>query len=206
MAAVWTDKTRAMLGLCMRSGNCVSGDTPVEAAVRRNKAKLVILSAQASENTLKQYTHLCNKKHILMVNGPDKETLGGAIGKGEQDVGGDHGHTLGEDDARYHGGAEIMAKLKVYAISKKIQDEGEKLLTDIQNIGKELDQYTRVLEELEMKQLRIVKQQEMEAKRKAEEERREEERKRREAEMLEAQKKQEEEQKRAAEEAAKKSR
>ena len=97
-----------------------------------------------------------------------------------------------------------MAKLKVYAISKKIQDEGQKLLGDIQNIGKELDQYTRVLEELEMKQLRIVKQQELEAKRKAEEERREEERKQREAEMLEAQKKQEEEQKRAAEEAAKK--
>jgi len=96
-----------------------------------------------------------------------------------------------------------MAKLKVYAISKKIQDEGEKLLSDIQNIGKELDQYTRVLEELEMKQLRIVKQQEMEAKRKAEEERREEERKQREAEMLEAQKKQEEEQKRAAEAAKK---
>jgi translation initiation factor IF-2 len=96
-----------------------------------------------------------------------------------------------------------MAKLKVYAISKKIQDEGEKLLADIQNIGKELDQYTRVLEELEMKQLRIVKQQEMEAKRKAEEERREEEQKRREAEIAEAQKKQEEEQKRAAEEAKK---
>lgn len=97
-----------------------------------------------------------------------------------------------------------MAKLKVYAISKKIQEEGDKLLAGIQNIGKELDQYTRILEELEMKQLRIVKQQELEAKRKAEEERREEERRQREAELLAAQKKQEEEQKRAAEEAARK--
>lgn len=84
MAEAWTDKTRAMLGLCMRSGNCVSGDTPVTAAIRKNTAKLVILSAQASENTLKKYTHLCDKKHILMVNGPDKETLGGAIGKGSR--------------------------------------------------------------------------------------------------------------------------
>jgi len=84
MTAVWTDKTRAMLGLCMRSGNCVSGDTQVADAVRRNKAKLIILSSEASENTLKKYTHLCDKKHILMVNGPDKETLGGAIGKGSR--------------------------------------------------------------------------------------------------------------------------
>jgi ribosomal protein L7Ae-like RNA K-turn-binding protein len=84
MAAVWTDKSRAMLGLCMRSGSCVSGDTQVEAAIRKNKAKIVILSDQASKNTLDKYTHLCDKKHILMVNGPDKETLGGAIGKGSR--------------------------------------------------------------------------------------------------------------------------
>ena len=82
--AEWTDKALSMLGLCMRSGSCVSGDTSVEAAIRRNKAKLVILSHEASDNTLKKYTHLCDKKHILMVNGPDKETLGGAIGKGSR--------------------------------------------------------------------------------------------------------------------------
>ena len=84
MTAVWTDKTRAMLGLCMRSGNCVSGDTQVTAAIRKNKAKLIILSSQASENTIDRYTHLCDKKHILIVSGPDKETLGGAIGKGSR--------------------------------------------------------------------------------------------------------------------------
>ena len=84
MAAVWTDKTRAMLGLCMRSGNCVSGDTQVEAAIRKNKAKLVLISVQASENTIDKYTHLCDKKHILIVSGPDKATLGGAIGKGSR--------------------------------------------------------------------------------------------------------------------------
>jgi len=84
MAAAWTDRALSMLGLCMRSGNCVSGETPVASAIRKNKAKLLILSHEASENTLKKYTHLCDKKHILIVNGPDKDTLGGAIGKGSR--------------------------------------------------------------------------------------------------------------------------
>lgn len=82
--AEWTDKTRAMLGLCMRSGNCVSGDMQVESAIRKNTARLVFVSCEASENTIRKYTHLCDIKHILVVNGPDKESLGSAIGKGSR--------------------------------------------------------------------------------------------------------------------------
>lgn len=84
MAAGWNDKTRSMLGLCMRSGNCVSGDTQVEAAIRKGTAKLVIISGEASEKTIDKYAHLCESKHILIVSGPDKETLGRAIGKGNR--------------------------------------------------------------------------------------------------------------------------
>lgn len=84
MKAEWNDKTRAMLGLCMKSGNCVSGDTQVESAIRKNRVKLVLVSSEASENTVEKYTQLCEKKHIMIVNGPDKESLGTAIGKGNR--------------------------------------------------------------------------------------------------------------------------
>ena len=46
-----------ILGLCMKSGNLLSGEFQCEKAVKKNKAKLVIIAKDASLNT-KNYSKI----------------------------------------------------------------------------------------------------------------------------------------------------
>ena len=66
------------LGLCRRAGKCQSGEFAAERAVKAGKAKLVLLEANASENTRERFSSLCAKRKIPLETVPE---VGRAIGK-----------------------------------------------------------------------------------------------------------------------------
>jgi ribosomal protein L7Ae-like RNA K-turn-binding protein len=65
----------------MRAGKLKSGEFAVLEAVRHNKAKLVIISEDASDNTKKMFSDKCSYYNVPVEFFGDKEELGHAIGK-----------------------------------------------------------------------------------------------------------------------------
>lgn len=74
------DSVLSLLGLAKRAGKIVSGEFATEQAVREHKAKLVIVSADASKNTKKLFTNKCTYYEVPYREYSDKESLGHAIG------------------------------------------------------------------------------------------------------------------------------
>ena len=75
------DKILSMLGLVAKAGKIASGEFSTEKAVKSHQAFLVIISAEASENTKKMFRNMCSYYHVPMYLYAPKETLGHAIGK-----------------------------------------------------------------------------------------------------------------------------
>ena len=75
------DKVLSLLGLAARGRNLVSGEFSTEKAIKEGKASLVIVGADASNNTRKMFTNMCNYREIPIYFYSDKEALGRAIGK-----------------------------------------------------------------------------------------------------------------------------
>ncbi len=75
------NKIYSLLGLAARSGNMASGGFSVEKAVKSGSAVLVIVSEDASDNTVKQFRNMCSFREIPMFRYGTKEELGHAIGK-----------------------------------------------------------------------------------------------------------------------------
>jgi ribosomal protein L7Ae-like RNA K-turn-binding protein len=71
-----------MLGLACRAGKVVSGEFSVERAVRKHKAKLVIVAGDASENTRSSFTDLCAYYKVPVCIYATREALGAFTGKG----------------------------------------------------------------------------------------------------------------------------
>ena len=49
------DKVLSLIGLAMKAGKCVSGETMTESETKSGKAKFVIVAGDASENTKKKF-------------------------------------------------------------------------------------------------------------------------------------------------------
>lgn len=81
MCLLMQDRVLSMLGLATKAGKIASGEFSVEKAVKSNKAYLVIVSADASDNTKKMFTNMCTFYNVPIYFYADKETLGNAIGK-----------------------------------------------------------------------------------------------------------------------------
>lgn len=81
-----TNKTLSQLGMAMRAGKLITGDEIVLKAVRQRKAFLVILAADASDNTKKKFRDKCNTYGIQLAEAFDRQQLGKAIGKPERVV------------------------------------------------------------------------------------------------------------------------
>ena len=102
-------KVLSYIGLATRARKSVSGEFSVENSVRKGKAKLVVVSEEASENTKKKFRNMCEFYEVPLYILSDKETLGHAMGK------------------------EFRASLAVQdwnfaeAIRKVLQDEGKEL-------------------------------------------------------------------------------
>lgn len=74
-------KVLSYLGLAARAGCAVSGEFSTEKAVKSGKAGLVIVAADASENTKKKFRNKCAWYKVGCIEMADRERLGHALGK-----------------------------------------------------------------------------------------------------------------------------
>lgn len=75
------NKIYSLLGLATKSRNLVSGEFMTENAVKAKKATLVIVSIDASDNTKKMFSDMCDFYHVPLVLYGTKDELGHAMGK-----------------------------------------------------------------------------------------------------------------------------
>ena len=75
------DKILAYLGLATRAGRTVSGEFSVERSVRQRRAKLVIVSEEASEATKKNFNNICTYYKVPLYFFGSRDELGAACGK-----------------------------------------------------------------------------------------------------------------------------
>ncbi|WP_042356233.1 YlxQ family RNA-binding protein [Bacillus rubiinfantis] len=73
----WT----SLLGLANRARKIISGEELSIKEIRSGKAKLILLSKDASQNTMKKITDKCNSYHIPLKMVENRHLLGQAIGK-----------------------------------------------------------------------------------------------------------------------------
>lgn len=71
----------SLLSLAARGRNLVSGEYSVENAVKAGKAFLVVVGTDASNNTKKMFTNMCDFYEVPLFQFGTRETLGHAIGK-----------------------------------------------------------------------------------------------------------------------------
>lgn len=75
------EKAFRYLGLAAKAGRVASGEFQTENAVRKGRAKVVLIAADASENTKKKFQNMCSFYKIPVFIMTDKETLGHRIGR-----------------------------------------------------------------------------------------------------------------------------
>lgn len=75
------DKVLSMLGIAAKAGGVASGEFSTEKAVKDGRAYLVIVAADASENTKKSFRNMTDFYEVPMYLYGDKEILGHFIGK-----------------------------------------------------------------------------------------------------------------------------
>lgn len=80
------DKLLSMLGLAKRAGKVSSGGVGCEQAIKGKAAQLVIIAANASENTKKSFNNSCTYYGVRAIEYSDTESLGRAIGTEERAV------------------------------------------------------------------------------------------------------------------------
>ncbi|MDX8365105.1 YlxQ family RNA-binding protein [Cytobacillus sp. IB215665] len=75
------NKWMSLLGLANRARKIVSGEELVLKEIRNNRAKVILLSDDASPNTMKKISDKCNYYGVPLRIVNDRYTLGQAIGK-----------------------------------------------------------------------------------------------------------------------------
>ena len=80
-----TEKVYGLLGLCMRAGQLISGESSCELAVREGKAAMVLLDDGASPNLLKKFQDACAYRNVALYL-LESGCVGQAIGKPERMV------------------------------------------------------------------------------------------------------------------------
>lgn len=75
------NKVLPMIGLATRAGKTVSGEFSVEKAVKTGTAWLVIVAEDASDNTKKKFTNMCEFYQVPIYFFGIKQELGHAMGK-----------------------------------------------------------------------------------------------------------------------------
>lgn len=70
-----------LIGLATKAGKTASGEFSTEKAVKSNKAYLVIVSEEASDNTKKMFANMCTYYKVPICYFGEKGELGHAMGK-----------------------------------------------------------------------------------------------------------------------------
>ena len=74
-------KLLGMLGLSARAGRISSGEFAVENGIRSFKSRLVVIAADASDNTRKKFLDKCSFYGVPCAVVSDRSSLGRAVGK-----------------------------------------------------------------------------------------------------------------------------
>ena len=80
------DKFYSFIGLIQKSGNLITGYNNCEFEIKKDKCKLIIIAEDASENTKKKFTNMCNTRELPFITLGSKEQLGQSIGKSPASV------------------------------------------------------------------------------------------------------------------------
>ncbi len=75
------NKQLNMLGLALRAGQLIHGDEQVEAGVKNNQARVVVLASDASEATIQRYQELCQRYNIPLNLTYERYQISHAVGK-----------------------------------------------------------------------------------------------------------------------------
>ena len=75
------DRALQMLSLAQRAGKVASGEFMTETSVKEGKSFLVIIAADASENTQKKFKDMCTFYEVPYLIYGDRDSLGHVIGK-----------------------------------------------------------------------------------------------------------------------------
>ena len=70
-----------LIGLATKAGKTASGEFMTEKSVKSGKARLVIVSEEASENTRKMFDNMCTYYKVPIFFFAGKDELGHAMGK-----------------------------------------------------------------------------------------------------------------------------
>lgn len=79
-----SNKVLSLLGICMKAGKVKSGEFQTTDAVKSGKAWLVIVAEDASNNTKKEFSNMCDFYRVPYWEYSSKADLGRAIGKEER--------------------------------------------------------------------------------------------------------------------------
>lgn len=80
------NKVLGLIGLSAKAGKVEFGADAVEDAIKKKKAKLVIVSEDAAERTRENFRFLCQKANINYIVFGEKEKISKAIGKSNKAV------------------------------------------------------------------------------------------------------------------------
>ena len=69
-----------MLSLSQKAGALSVGESRAQETIRSDKAELIILSADASENTKKKFSDMASYRDIPLITIADRDCIGSAIG------------------------------------------------------------------------------------------------------------------------------
>ena len=75
------DPVLQLLGLAQKAGSVKSGEFMTESTIKEGKSFLCIVAQDASDNTKKEFSDMCEYYKVPYVVYGTKETLGHAIGK-----------------------------------------------------------------------------------------------------------------------------
>lgn len=78
------DKILSLISLAAKAGRIASGGFQVEEAIAKRRACLVILTCDASKNTVRDIENKCEYYHIPFCRYSTKEDLGRSIGRGQR--------------------------------------------------------------------------------------------------------------------------
>lgn len=80
------NKIYSMFGLCMKAGRIAYGSDMCEENIKRKKVKLLIVAEDASDNTKKRFTNLCERERIEMFLFGNIDLISHSIGKSNKAI------------------------------------------------------------------------------------------------------------------------
>lgn len=75
------NKLYGWLGLARKAGRLVAGDALCEDALKRKKARLLVMAADAGANTRERFSALCQKAGVDILTFGTREELGQRLGR-----------------------------------------------------------------------------------------------------------------------------